>query len=96
MGLGIRVNGLGGEPLGFFTDDLEESFRKMCDRAPDNSLRRGVMQYGDTMFNSFQLYRLIDELEALPANEMTPTIQRVLDSAYLARRKSGWIYITGD
>ncbi|WP_329614972.1 hypothetical protein OG244_19230 [Streptomyces brevispora] len=96
MSLGIYVRDVRRDQIEFIGDDAEESFGKMCRTAPETSLRRGVMQHGETMFNSYQLYRLVEELTALPPNEVTPKIQQVLQAAQLAIRKSGYLYFVGD
>ncbi|MFD6329446.1 hypothetical protein ACFWGI_07690 [Streptomyces niveus] len=96
MSLSIHIRNQTHYEIEFFTDGPEDSFRKMCQRAPDDSLRRGVMQFADTMFNSVQLHRFVEELESLPASEMTSSIQRALDGAKLAIRKSGYLYFVGD
>ncbi|MBT2477369.1 hypothetical protein [Streptomyces sp. ISL-94] len=96
MGLGIYVKDLRRDEIGFLIDDPEDSFRRMCEAAPRESLRAGVSRYGDTLFNSLQLRRLIEELEALPPNEVTPVVQAILDSAQLAIRRSGYLLFIGD
>ncbi|MFC8829650.1 hypothetical protein ACFT9I_30430 [Streptomyces sp. NPDC057137] len=96
MSLSIHVRNPRHHEIDSFADDPEDSFREMCQRAPDDSLRRGVMQFADTMFNTVQLHRFVDELESLPASEMTSSIQKALDCAKLAIRKSGYLYFVGD
>ncbi|WP_406302977.1 hypothetical protein OHA61_11305 [Streptomyces sp. NBC_00885] len=96
MSLDFHVRDLRHDQIEVFGDSPDDSFRRMCDRAPDTSLRSGVLAHGHTMFNSFQLYRFVEELEGLPEQEMTPVIQRVLDAARLAIRKSGYLYFVGD
>ncbi|KND34731.1 hypothetical protein [Streptomyces acidiscabies] len=96
MGLDIYVKDVRRDELEYISDDAEDSFGVMCRQAPETSLRRGVMQHGQTMFNSYQLYRFVEELEALPSSEVTPKIQQVLDGARRAIRKSGYLYFVGD
>ncbi|MCL7491107.1 MULTISPECIES: hypothetical protein [Streptomyces] len=68
----------------------------MCNDAPWESLRRGVAQFGHTVFNSIQLRRLVEELESLPESAATPVIHEVLDAARLAIRRSGYLHFIGD
>ncbi|MFI5999922.1 hypothetical protein ACIA98_05820 [Streptomyces sp. NPDC051366] len=96
MGLGIHVRDLRREEIRSLTDSPDDSFRRMCQSAPWESLRRGVMQHGTTVFNSLQLYRFIEELEALPPAETTATVREVLDAAQLALRHSGYLEFVGD
>jgi hypothetical protein len=53
------------------------------------------MPHGDTMFNSWQTERLIEELEALPAGRPA-VIDEILEVAWLALKKAGYVYIIGD
>ncbi|MCX4513369.1 hypothetical protein OHA27_24220 [Streptomyces sp. NBC_01619] len=96
MSLDIYVRGLRHDQIDVFGGSPDDSFRRMCDRAPDTGLRSGVLAHGHTMFNSFQLYRFVEELESLPEEGMTPAIQRVLDAAKPAIRTSGYLYFVGD
>ncbi|MFI5673637.1 hypothetical protein [Streptomyces cellulosae] len=96
MGLDIYVRDVRRDQVDVIGDDAEDSFGRMCRTAPETSLRRGVMQFGDTMFNSSQLYRFVEELESLSPDEMTPAIRCVLDAARLAIRRSGYLYFVGD
>ncbi|KUF16029.1 hypothetical protein [Streptomyces silvensis] len=96
MGIAISLRDLRHDEFGFLTDDADDSFRKMCQEAPADALRRGVMQHGHTMFNSLQLHRLVDELEGLRSEEVTPAVRDVLEAARQAIRKSGYLYFTGD
>ncbi|MEU7151265.1 hypothetical protein AB0B15_25055 [Streptomyces sp. NPDC045456] len=96
MGIGVSLRDLRHDEFGFLTDDADDSFRKMCQEAPADALRRGVLQHGHTMFNSLQLRRLVDELEGLRSEEMTPAISAILEAAKQAIRKSGYLYFIGD
>ncbi|MFD9816622.1 hypothetical protein [Streptomyces sp. NPDC059080] len=96
MGLGIRVKNLRRDEILSFTDSPDDSFREMCNSAPWESLRRGVAQYGETLFNSLQLRRLVEELESLPKGEATPVVHEVIDAARPAIRHSGYLHFIGD
>ncbi|TBO56681.1 hypothetical protein EYS09_26650 [Streptomyces kasugaensis] len=96
MGLGIHIKGLTFEEVDSFTDDANDSFRRMCHNAPWESLRSGVSQFGYTVFNTTQLHRLIEELESLPESEITPIVRKVIDAAQQTIRRSGYLHFIGD
>ncbi|GAA2467293.1 hypothetical protein GCM10010388_69580 [Streptomyces mauvecolor] len=96
MGLGIYVLDLRRDAMSSFTDDSSDSFRGMCERAPEDSLRHGVNRYGETWFNCIQLPRLVAELKALPESEITPVVQKVVDGANQAIHRTGYIRFIGD
>ncbi|WP_194836795.1 hypothetical protein [Nocardia sp. XZ_19_369] len=96
MSLDIYVIGRGDVQDAHFGDDAEESFLRMCQAAPDDTLRRGVVKHGRTMFNPVQLRRFVAELEALPAAERTPVVREVEAAAHLAIRSSGCLLIVGE
>lgn len=95
MGLAIYAEGRARNKLDHIPDDVDASFRQLCQSAPWESLRRGVMQFGDTYFNRVQLERLVEELEALPA-ERPAVVDGVLALARLAIRNSGYLHFVGD
>ncbi|MFD0376945.1 hypothetical protein [Streptomyces sp. NPDC127112] len=96
MGLGIYARDARREKICFASDDPQDSFYQLCAAAPWESLRRGVMKHGETVFNSVQLRRLIEELEALPPGESTPVVRDVVEAARLAIRRSGYLQFIGD
>ncbi len=51
MGLGIYILDLRGDAMNSFTDDESDSFRGICESAPEDSLRHGVNRYGETLFS---------------------------------------------
>jgi hypothetical protein len=95
MGLAIYAQAVGHQRLRMVADDRDASFVRLCLSAPLGSIRRGVMPHGDTMFNSWQTERLIEELEALPAGRPA-VIDEILEVAWLALKKAGYVYIIGD
>ena len=96
MGLGMYVLDQGDRQVDFFTDDVDASFMSICQEAPWESLRRGVMQHGTTVFNSLQLRRLVEELRSLPQERTLPVVERVICGAELAIRRSGSLRFMGD
>ncbi|MFF8434842.1 hypothetical protein [Streptomyces bacillaris] len=96
MSLGIRVLNRALDVVTSFGDDAGDSFRDLCARAPENSLRRGITPYDHTMFNTPQLERLVVELESVPEAEKTPVVVRVIEEAHGAIRRSGYLYFVGD
>ncbi|MFD7515697.1 hypothetical protein ACFV85_12985 [Streptomyces niveus] len=96
MGLGIYVEDLWRGRLIAFTDDNEASFMGICESAPEESLLNGVNSYGETLFNSVQLRRLVKELESLPENKHNPVVQQVIDGAKQAIPRGGYLHFIGD
>ena len=56
---------------------------RMCEAGPSGSVRRFISRYGDTMLNIFQLRLLINEIESLPVELVTPTVKKVQEAAEL-------------
>ncbi|MCL7377011.1 hypothetical protein [Streptomyces sp. 35G-GA-8] len=96
MGLGIYVEDLWRGRMSAFTDDEEASFMRVCESAPEESLRFGVNKYGETLFNSIQLRQLVKELESLPEDDRTPVVQQVVDGARQAIHRTGYLHFIGD
>ncbi|AYG78297.1 hypothetical protein DWB77_00404 [Streptomyces hundungensis] len=96
MGLGIYILDLRGDAMNSFTDDESDSIRGVCESAPEDSLRHGVNRYGETLFNSIQLNRLVAELKALPEGEQSPVVQKVVEGANQAIYRTGYIRFIGD
>ncbi|WP_328923091.1 hypothetical protein [Streptomyces griseoaurantiacus] len=95
MSLGMYVLDRSGRQTRYFSDDVNNSFMRICESAPPESVRSGVMKYGDTMFNRNQLVRLIEELEALEGGPPAVVID-ILDAARYAWRESLYLFIRGD
>jgi hypothetical protein len=95
MGLGIYVLDRQGRQKSYFPDDRLGSFIEICESAPRESMRHGVMKYGDTTFNRNQLMILVEELEAL-GGEKLPIICQVLEAARYARDQSLYLFMRGD
>ncbi|MDQ0787301.1 hypothetical protein QFZ64_002798 [Streptomyces sp. B3I8] len=95
MSLGVYVLDRSGRQSRYLSDDMDNSFIKICESAPPESVRSGVMKYGDAMFNRNQLMRLIEELEALEG-EPPPVVVDILDAARYAWRESLYLFIRGD
>ncbi|MFE9413883.1 hypothetical protein ACFYN0_34625 [Streptomyces sp. NPDC006704] len=95
MGLDVYVKNFARYDIDHFGDE-NDSFVAVCSGAPWTSLRRGVHPNGHTLFNSIQLRRLVEELEALPAEAKTVGVGRVLNAAQLAIRNSGYLLFVGD
>ncbi|MDQ0811409.1 hypothetical protein QFZ63_003123 [Streptomyces sp. B3I7] len=95
MSLGMYVLDRSGRQTRYFSDDVNNSFMRICESAPPESVRCGVMKYGDTMFNRNQLVRLIEELEALEG-ETPAVVIDILDAARYAWRESLYLFIRGD
>ncbi|MFG2782942.1 hypothetical protein ACGFY7_34545 [Streptomyces prunicolor] len=96
MSLGIYVLDRRGREITQFSDDPEESFRRLCQEGPWDSLRRGVMSHGETTFNRVQLMRLVEELAAVPDDGRTPVVNQVIELSKVAITKSFYLHLTGD
>lgn len=96
MGLAVYVENQLHERVEQLFDDLQETFMKLCESAPERSIRRGVDRYGDTMLNGYQLRLLIDELEHVPDESMTEAMRSVAEAAARAICLRGYLYFVGD
>ncbi|WP_147430055.1 hypothetical protein [Frondihabitans australicus] len=77
-------------------DDSAASIMSFCEAGENSSVRRGVFKYGDTMFNSLQIRRLLDEIEAVPYSERSPALHELAEAGYLAIRRRGYLFFLGD
>ncbi|WP_405949802.1 hypothetical protein OG588_28705 [Streptomyces prunicolor] len=96
MSLGIYILDRRGREIAHLSDDREESFRRLCQASPWDSLRRGVMTHGETTFNRVQLMHLVEELEAVPGDRRTPVVDRVIELSKVAITESSYLHLTGD
>jgi hypothetical protein len=102
MPLSFRIESVAHSKIRQFTDDSAESFAAICRRhLGDTHMLASVIPYGDTMFNEFQLRRLLPELESvLDADELSTAevaaIERVRDAAKEAVRARGYLYVMGE
>ncbi|MBO0853178.1 MAG: hypothetical protein J2P18_05350 [Nocardia sp.] len=67
-------------------------------QAPLGSMIRGIHKYADTMFNSYQLKFLLDELAAIsPQDEdEREMILALTSAAEKAIRQNGYLWFSGD
>ncbi len=84
------------ERIGEVLDDRDESFMRACESGPRRSVRHAVGRHGDTMFNTFQLMLLLEELRELPPGLRTETVRAVEEAAESAIRKQGYLFFSGD
>jgi hypothetical protein len=103
MPLSFKIESVAHSKIRQFTDDSSEAFAAVCRRhLGDTRMLAGIIPYGDTMFNEFQLRRfLLPELEAvLAADDLSvgevAVIEQVRDAAKEAVRARGYLYVTGD
>ncbi|GAB2952230.1 hypothetical protein GCM10023080_008520 [Streptomyces pseudoechinosporeus] len=96
MGIAVRVLNGGRGIESVFVDDEEQTlFRFLC-MAPDTTVRWGVSEYRDTLFNYRQAYQLVREIDELSDAELTPLLKRLRESADWVYRRSGYLYFIGD
>ena len=102
MPLSFRIESVAHSTIRRFTDDSAETFAAVCRRhLGDTHILAGIIPYGDTMFNEFQLRRLLPELEEiLDSDELSTAevavIERVRDAAKETVRARGYLYVMGD
>ncbi|MEV7565458.1 hypothetical protein [Streptomyces tanashiensis] len=95
MGLSVHVEDLWHGRLDSFCDDAENSFMTLCRRMPKDSLCSGVSPYGETLFNSIQLKRLVQELDD-PDHLANPVVAKVIEGALRAIPRTGYLRFIGD
>lgn len=96
MGMAIFIENQIHERVGSVFDDAQDSFMRICDAGPRGSVRRDIMRHGDTMLNTIQLERLIEELDGLPPEQRSNTVRQVQNAAHDAIRLRGYLIFAGD
>lgn len=96
MGLAVRVLNGGKGVESEFTDDDERTLLRFCTEAPETSVRWGVSQWRETLFNSKQAYQLLREIEEVSQEPLTPVMQRLKDGATWVHQRSGYLLFLGD
>ncbi|MFD2421862.1 hypothetical protein [Amycolatopsis pigmentata] len=96
LGISIRIENQNHDEVERVVDDVEGSFARICQSAPETSMRRGILPWLDTMLNPYQLGVLVRELESLPGDQTTAAVSRVIDAAERAIRLRGYLYFIGD
>ncbi|MGQ4617312.1 hypothetical protein [Nocardia sp. R7R-8] len=98
MSVTIIVQGLSHSEISRYSDDPEGTLLEMCGKAAEGSMLGGIIPHGDTMFNSYQLRFLVDEIDAMPArNDAEKEMWgRLRDAAQTAIRRSGYLWFNGD
>ncbi|MGW0396057.1 hypothetical protein ACWDYJ_35390 [Streptomyces sp. NPDC003042] len=96
MGLHVNVEDLWHGKLDTFGDDAEGSFMALCRTMPEDTLCSGVSPYGETLFNSVQLRRLVRELQNLPDHLTSPVVGKVIEGALQAIPRTGYLRVIGD
>ncbi|MGW6537986.1 hypothetical protein ACWGBV_32070 [Streptomyces sp. NPDC055051] len=96
MSIAVRVLNRGKELQGVFEDDEERSLFTYCCLAPDTTVRWGVNEYLETIFNSKQAFQLLREMEQLPEEDFTPVLRQLRSAARYAYHRSGYLYFIGD
>ncbi|WP_320776714.1 hypothetical protein [Streptomyces sp. CRN 30] len=96
MGIAVRVLNGGRGIEDRFTDDPERSLFQFVLDAPDTSVRWGISEYKETLFNSKQAYQLVREMDTLPADSLTPVLRRLRESAEWVYKRTGYLQFIGD
>ncbi|WP_328393667.1 hypothetical protein [Nocardia sp. NBC_00416] len=67
-------------------------------RDPKKPMMQGIHKYADTMFNSYQLQFLLEELKDFEprSEEEIATISSLRQAAELAIREHGYLWFSGD
>lgn len=81
-----------------YSDDPEGTLARLCSGAPQRLLVRGIHPHADTMFNTYQLGLIIDEIDAMSVSD--PVEKRAWDelreAAMTAVRQRGYLWFNGD
>ncbi|UGT62249.1 hypothetical protein [Nocardia asteroides] len=98
MALTIVVQNIVHSEIGRYSDDPAGTLQRLCSARPETSLLRRVDPHADTMFNAYQLDRIIAEIDALTAESAQHAKEwtRLRDAAMTAIRNQGYLWFSGD
>ncbi|WP_280459139.1 hypothetical protein [Nocardia carnea] len=98
MGIDIIVQNQVHQPIETVTGPAGSTLPEMVLRDPKRPMMQGIHKYADTMFNSYQLQLLLEELNYFePKNEdERATISSLRHAAELAIREHGYLWFSGD
>jgi hypothetical protein len=98
LALTVIIQNMNHTEVARYSDDPDETLYRLCSARPKTSLVRGIHRHADTMFNTYQLGLILDEVEAMSAQ--SDIQQRALDelrrAATTAIRERGYILFIGD
>ncbi len=98
MGIAVIVQNQIHQPIETITGTTASTLPEMVFRDPRTPMMQGIHKYADTMFNSYQLKFLLEELKDFePRNEdERETISSLQRAAELAIREHGYLWFSGD
>ncbi|MGY4102491.1 hypothetical protein ACW2Q0_23475 [Nocardia sp. R16R-3T] len=79
-------------------DISSKAITEIIERAPAGSMLDAIHLHADTMFNSYQLQYLLNELSALPTHDDNErkAVQALRAAAQSAIRQHGYLWFSGD
>ncbi len=98
MSIDIYIENQIHERIERITGQAPETLTEYVLKAPIGSMIRGIHKYADTMFNSYQLTFLLDELGTMSPHdeqeqEMIDTLKTAAEQAI---RRNGYLWFSGD
>ncbi|MGW3410561.1 hypothetical protein [Streptomyces sp. NPDC000888] len=96
MSIAVRVLNGGKNVESVFVDDDELSLFRFIADAPEASVRWGVSEFKDTLFNYKQAYQLMREMDEFPDGQLTPVLRQLRESAERVYKRSGYLLFLGD
>lgn len=98
MGIDIIVQNQIHQPIETITGPAGSTLPEIVLRDPRKPMLQGIHKYADTMFNSYQLQFLVDELKTFEARNEAEreTISALLRAAEIAIREHGYLWFSGD
>lgn len=98
MGIDIVVQNQVHQPIETVTGPAGTTLPDLVFRNPKKPMMQGIHKYADTMFNSYQLHFLLEELKDFEprSEDETATISSLRRAAELAIREHGYLWFSGD
>ncbi|MER5752707.1 hypothetical protein [Streptomyces sp. NPDC002088] len=96
MSIAVRVLNGGKHVESVFEDDDELSLFRFVADAPEASVRWGISEFRDTLFNYKQALQLLREMDEFPEGQLTPVLRKLRESAEWVYKRSGYLLFLGD
>ncbi|MFI5777130.1 hypothetical protein [Nocardia sp. NPDC051570] len=98
MGIGVIVQAINHKEVEHISGPLAQWLTDSVLDAPLGSMMRGIHQYADTMFNSYQLTFFLDELAGMTpkGDSDAEMIAELRAAAEKAIRLHGYLWFSGD
>lgn len=96
MGLSMRLQNQLHENVHSFADDSQGTVMRLADARDYSSMLGSISPHGDTIFNSYQLQKLILELAEAFEVSPQPVLKELAAASEQAIRLRGYILFMGD